>query len=116
MCWNAGQGTQWPQMGLDLVRRFSVCKDTMTELDAYIKALDERPSWTLEGKFARFQDHTKCYPNVRPEKITTHSQDVDRAEIAQPLITCIQIMIINLLRSWKIEPRACLGHSSGKQI
>ena len=54
------------------------------------------------------------YLTCHVEKIMAQSQDIDSAEIAQPLITCIQIMIVNLLQSWKVESTACFGHSSGR--
>ncbi len=39
---------------------------------------------------------------------------VNQAEFSQPLCTCIQIVIVNLLRSWGIIPGAVVGHSSGE--
>ena len=39
---------------------------------------------------------------------------VNRPYISQPATTAIQIALINLLRSWHIEPTAVIGHSSGE--
>jgi acyl transferase domain-containing protein len=39
---------------------------------------------------------------------------IDKAEICQPLCTAIQIVIVNLLRSWGLPPVAVVGHSSGE--
>ena len=38
----------------------------------------------------------------------------NRASIAQPLITALQIALVNLLLSWKVSPVATVGHSSGE--
>jgi acyl transferase domain-containing protein len=39
---------------------------------------------------------------------------VGQAEFSQPLCTAVQIIIVNLLRRWGIEPAAVVGHSSGE--
>lgn len=39
---------------------------------------------------------------------------VHRAEFSQPLSTAVQIMVVNLLRSWGVNPVAVVGHSSGE--
>jgi acyl transferase domain-containing protein len=39
---------------------------------------------------------------------------VHRAEFGHPLSIALQIALIDLLRSWKIEPDVVLGHSSGE--
>lgn len=35
-------------------------------------------------------------------------------EFSQPLCTALQVALVDLLRSWSLEPVAVAGHSSGK--
>lgn len=39
--------------------------------------------------------------------------DIDKAELSQPATTAIQIALVNLFRSWNINPVLTVGHSSG---
>ena len=45
----------------------------------------------------------------QPEESNIHD-----AQISQPLVTAIQIALVNLLASWSIVPGAVVGHSSGE--
>ena len=38
-------------MGIDLAQRFKICRDTIQELNGYIKDLDDPPTWTLQGQY-----------------------------------------------------------------
>ena len=44
-----GQGTQWPQMGLALIRSFPTFQHTIAALDAILQSLETPPEWRLEG-------------------------------------------------------------------
>ena len=35
------------------------------------------------------------------------------AEISQPACTAIQLGLVEILKSWNVNPSACVGHSSG---
>jgi acyl transferase domain-containing protein len=37
-----------------------------------------------------------------------------QAAISQPLVTAIQVALVDLLASWNIKPTITIGHSSGK--
>lgn len=39
---------------------------------------------------------------------------IGEAEISQPLTTAVQIMLVNILRTWGIYPGVVIGHSSGE--
>ena len=39
---------------------------------------------------------------------------IHEAQMSQPLVTAIQIALVNLLISWSIKPGAVVGHSSGE--
>lgn len=39
---------------------------------------------------------------------------IGQPQFAQPLVSALQIAIVNLLRSWGIHPTSTVGHSSGE--
>lgn len=41
---------------------------------------------------------------------------VHQAAMSQPLVTAIQVALVDLLSSWNIKPIATIGHSSGKRL
>lgn len=93
-----GQGAQWPQMGKELLEKNHKFLTTLRRLDGILKELPEHPSWTLE------------------ESILEPAATSKVSEVAhsQTLCTAIQIGLVDLLRSWKIEPAVVVGHSSGE--
>ncbi|KAI1339726.1 hypothetical protein F5Y15DRAFT_423599 [Xylariaceae sp. FL0016] len=95
-----GQGAQWPRMGLSLIDEFPSCLATIRRLDKYIDEIDEGlgRSWSIEEVLR--QD---------PKESIIH-----QAEISQPLVTALQIMMVNLLSQWNVKARAVIGHSSGE--
>jgi len=95
-----GQGAQWPQMGLSLMEEYPGCLATIRRLDSYLDHLDEGfgRSWSIEGVLKENAEHSQ----------------VHQAELSQPLVTALQIMIVNLLSQWGITSRAVVGHSSGE--
>lgn len=48
-----GQGSQWPQMGKDLVRTFPRALEIISEMDAVLQGLPDAPTWSLLGIFIR---------------------------------------------------------------
>ncbi|KAI4198757.1 MAG: hypothetical protein LQ350_005080 [Teloschistes chrysophthalmus] len=47
-------------------------------------------------------------------RLPPNQSSVHDAEMSQPLVTAIQIAIVNLLASWGLIPSAVVGHSSGE--
>ena len=44
----------------------------------------------------------------------SHADQINDAELAQPLCTAIQIAIVDLFEQWHIKPVVAIGHSSGE--
>lgn len=44
-----GQGAQWPQMGRELIDRFSSFRQTIQKLDSTLQSLPSPPQWTIQG-------------------------------------------------------------------
>lgn len=44
-----GQGAQWPQMGLDLMKEFPRYLQSIQSLDVYLDELHDNREWSIEG-------------------------------------------------------------------
>ncbi|KAB8201907.1 hypothetical protein BDV34DRAFT_228866 [Aspergillus parasiticus] len=93
-----GQGAQWPQMGLELLTSFPVARRCVERLEAVLQRLPNKPTWSLYEELTR-----PCSPD-----------HVRNPELSQPLVTALQIAMIELFRSWAISPTSVVGHSSGE--
>ncbi|KAI1873220.1 uncharacterized protein JN550_003473 [Neoarthrinium moseri] len=94
-----GQGSQWPQMGRELLRTNAVFKRTIKSLDDQLQTLGlDSPDWKLEDELLK----------------SSRSSRVNEAEFAQPLCTALQIALVHMFDSIGIKPAAVVGHSSGE--
>ncbi|MCI0384154.1 type I polyketide synthase [Streptomyces sp. CNQ085] len=87
-----GNGSQWAGMGADL----------MTE-PVFAAAVDEVD--------------TCLRPHLRwsvAERLAGGSPDLERTEVAQPLLFAVQVGVVRLLEAAGIEPDAVVGHSVGE--
>jgi acyl transferase domain-containing protein len=90
-----GQGAQWARMGMELFR-FQVFQDSLLGAESYLKSLGSK--WSLLDELEK----------------AAGSSSIDSPSLAQPICTALQIAIIDLLNSWKVQPWAVAGHSSGE--
>ncbi|THC92577.1 hypothetical protein EYZ11_007940 [Aspergillus tanneri] len=93
-----GQGAQWSQMGLELVKAFPQAKRVLQDLDEVLQALPEPPKWSL------LQELTDARS---PETLR-------QPEFSQPLVTALQLALLQVLNDWGVHPQAVVGHSSGE--
>ncbi|KAJ2995866.1 hypothetical protein NUW58_g1155 [Xylaria curta] len=94
-----GQGSQWPQMGRELLQTNAVFKESVQLLDNYLSALGaDTPDWKIEDEL------------LKPSRTSR----VNDAEFSQPLCTAIQVALVDTLASVGIRPQAVVGHSSGE--
>ncbi|KAK7972186.1 hypothetical protein PG988_006320 [Apiospora saccharicola] len=95
-----GQGAQYPGMAKELLAHDKNFRATIRGLDDTLQALPSpyAPSWTLEQTL--LDD-----ANVSRINEVTHSQ---------PICTAVQIGLVDILRSWGIQPTSVVGHSSGE--
>lgn len=91
-----GQGAQWAQMGKDLLS-FNPYTTSLKEASCFLQiALGSR--FDLLKEILRGSD-------------STHISD---PEISQPATTALQVALVDLLRSFGIQPSYVFGHSSGE--
>ncbi|KAJ5446582.1 hypothetical protein N7445_001403 [Penicillium cf. griseofulvum] len=95
-----GQGAQWPQMGLDLISEYPAARGWLEDLQ---KSLDTLPT-EYQPTFSLLDELTAPKGPSR----------VQEAEIAQPLCTAVQILLVNVLWKIGIEFEKVVGHSSGE--
>lgn len=93
-----GQGAQWPQMGKSFLDTIPACRDVIQKLDGVLQTLKNPPTWKLVDELT--QPRT-C-------------QHLQQPEFSQPLVTALQLCILEVLRSWGLQPVSAIGHSSGE--
>ncbi|PCH00416.1 Acyl transferase/acyl hydrolase/lysophospholipase [Penicillium occitanis (nom. inval.)] len=91
-----GQGAQWAKMGMELMS-YQVFSDSVREADNYLRT-HLGSEWSVITELQR----EKSVSNVH------------LAKISQPVCTVLQIALVELLKSWNIEPAGVVGHSSGE--
>ncbi|KAK0513792.1 hypothetical protein JMJ35_003514 [Cladonia borealis] len=90
-----GQGAHWPTMGQDLLN-YPVFERSLKFSDEHFHTMGWRSS---------------LFDELLKEEGRSNLKD---PLISQPLCTALQIAIVQLFQSWKINPVAVVGHSSGE--
>ncbi|KAF5878019.1 putative polyketide synthase protein [Botrytis fragariae] len=93
-----GQGAQWSQMGQELLSTFPSARRVIEQLDDVLQALEPPPSWKLLTELTQVRS----------------SEALRLPEFSQPLVTALQLALIEVLREWNIIPQSVVGHSSGE--
>ncbi|MCJ1434188.1 hypothetical protein MMC27_003555 [Xylographa pallens] len=95
-----GQGAQWPGMGRELIESSGFVRARLERLQLALSALPpaDRPTWSLKAELLADKKHSKLH----------------MAQLAQPLCTALQILLIDLLRAAGVTFAAVVGHSSGE--
>ncbi|TGO34215.1 hypothetical protein BHYA_0207g00130 [Botrytis hyacinthi] len=93
-----GQGAQWPQMGKDLLQFFPWTIDILKNLDGALQSLPQPPAWLLIHELTKVRS----------------AEHFRQPEFSQPLVTALQLYIINVLQRWGIKPQSVVDHLSGE--
>ncbi|KAI1826375.1 hypothetical protein F4861DRAFT_537222 [Xylaria intraflava] len=95
-----GQGAQWAGMGRAALQAFPVFAATIKNLDRILSKLKPKPAFSLVDLLTHDTENN-------PDQINA-------ADISQPLCTALQIALVDLLAQWNITPEVSIGHSSGE--
>ncbi|KAK4150451.1 putative polyketide synthase [Chaetomidium leptoderma] len=94
----SGQGAQWPGMGRELILTNPSFREDMIRMDNVLQGLQIPPKWSIVDEL------------LKPPE----TSQVQRAELAQPLSTALQIALVRRFEGLGITPTAVVGHSSGE--
>ncbi|KAI0197885.1 putative polyketide synthase [Astrocystis sublimbata] len=94
-----GQGSQWSRMGHSLLENFPVALETIKRLDVFLRDFKHPPAWSLLEELTAARDAAM----------------LREPEYSQPLVTALQIAIVNLLNSWDIAAAYAAGLLSEKE-
>ncbi|KAL8925146.1 MAG: hypothetical protein Q9208_003651 [Pyrenodesmia sp. 3 TL-2023] len=87
-----GQGAQWPAMGQQLLNNAVFYQSMRTSQD-YLQELG-------------------CEWDALEELQKSVDSNIDFPQYSQTLCTMLQIALVDLLRYWKVTPKASVGHST----
>lgn len=91
-----GQGAQWPQMGKELFGIYPIFASTVQSSSDHLDALGA--DFSLVDELLREKE----------------ASIINKPHISQPACTAVQLGLVELLKSWGIQPAAVVGHSSGE--
>ncbi|KAH0524691.1 hypothetical protein TsFJ059_007167 [Trichoderma semiorbis] len=91
-----GQGAQWAKMGADLMS-FNVYSASLKEASCFLQIV-------LGSRFDLLKEILRGGEDTR----------ISDPEISQPATTALQVALVDLLKSFDIQPKYVLGHSSGE--
>ncbi|KAK3311877.1 polyketide synthase [Apodospora peruviana] len=94
----SGQGAQWAGMGRELILTIPSFRQDIVRMDKVLQRLKIPPAWSILDEIQQ----------------PAETSSINRAELAQPLTTALQIALIRWLRRLGIRPSAVVGHSSGE--
>ncbi|MCP4155666.1 MAG: amino acid adenylation domain-containing protein, partial [bacterium] len=100
-----GQGSQYVEMGQDLMKKEPVFRDAVEHcFDIMEKTVKSEINF-----------RTILYPqNNTKEKEEPKNPDIDQTVVTQPLIFIFEYALAKQLMAWGIQPHAMIGHSIGE--
>ncbi|KAF2676018.1 hypothetical protein K458DRAFT_447715 [Lentithecium fluviatile CBS 122367] len=90
-----GQGAQWHAMGLELSVH-PVYQKAIEAATKYFKSLGCR--WSVSDELSK----------------SASASNINSPAYSQPICAAVQVALVDLLRSWGVQPKAVVGHSSGE--
>lgn len=91
----SGQGGQWARMGLQLMQREIVFRESVEEIDLLFQKLS---GWSLLEELCRSAEDSKVNDTI----------------VVQPAVMAIQIALVRLYEHYGIRPDGVVGHSIGE--
>ncbi len=96
-----GQGCQYAQMGRELYETQPIFREVLNRCDQILQPLLEKPLLSV------------IYPTQESDEFT---DDIDQTAYTQPALFALNYALVQLWRSWGIEPDVVMGHSAGEYV
>ncbi|KAL4946544.1 hypothetical protein BDV06DRAFT_218262 [Aspergillus oleicola] len=116
-----GQGAHWPGMGKELLHTYPVfrqslerCADYMSRLGAPYNAIGELSTVNQNNDARVLNGQRLMLPCAEEIEKLSHTSRLGHPLLSQPIVTALQIALVDLLADWGIYPDAVTGHSSGE--
>ncbi|PYH35606.1 uncharacterized protein BO87DRAFT_433312 [Aspergillus neoniger CBS 115656] len=90
-----GQGAQWFAMGREL-QEMEVFSDSLRRADEYILSLGS--DFSILDELNQSEEKSR----------------INEPRFSQVLCTVVQVALVELLKHWRLRPKAVVGHSSGE--
>jgi|SRR5580700_6367739 acyl transferase domain-containing protein len=103
-------------MGAELITEYEVFRNSIQYQDAILLKLSCSPLWTIEGIVmspSRLRGSNSGFSSAEVLLEPPATSRIQEPEFSQMVCTALQIALVDLLRSWGVEPVATVGHSSG---
>lgn len=91
-----GQGAQWHAMGRELLSAYPVFASSVQAGDRILRNYGAK--WSLQEELMREKDDTRVHDT----------------NLSQPISVALQLSLVDLLRTWGLQPSAVVSHSSGE--
>ena len=111
----SGQGAQWPCMGSGLMYNPQF-RENIEEMDNILQSFTHPPDWTIKGTIVLFKNEHMCFGLLCLAELVKAPENsiLDRADLAQPISTALQIALVDVMARLDVRPSAVVGHSSGE--
>ena len=97
-----GQGSQYPDMGLDLYKNEPVFRES---IDKCSRILEKYLSFDLRNVLFSFENNLK-----------ESAENLKQTYITQPALFSVEYALANLWMSWGVKPSVMVGHSIGEYV
>ncbi|KAL4804726.1 acyl transferase/acyl hydrolase/lysophospholipase [Aspergillus unguis] len=91
-----GQGAHWAGMGKELLDRYPAFYKSIGRIDAYMRRIGAP------------------YSVIEEILRAGNASQLGHPLLSQPIVSALQIALVDLLAEWEIRPDAVAGHSSGE--
>lgn len=92
-----GQGAQAYDMARSLLR-YATFRSCLDKADVILQTLSNPPTWSILEELER----------------SGETSNLSQSEFSQPICTVVQLGLVQVLKSWGVEPTTVCGHSSGE--
>lgn len=106
-----GQGAQWAVMGCELMA-FDIFEEKLKEAEDYLHQLG--CPWALRGTCLCSRLTLEKLIRIEELLREENQSNINKPRFSQPILTAVQVALVDLLRDFGVQPTVVVGHSSGE--